>query len=37
MKDIEYWEKNFESCKYSDKLIERLLFLNTQVKTTYRY
>ncbi|AFC69545.1 guanosine polyphosphate pyrophosphohydrolase [Rickettsia amblyommatis] len=32
MNDIEYWEKNFESCKYSDKLIERLLFLNTQVK-----
>ncbi|QCS24120.1 bifunctional (p)ppGpp synthetase/guanosine-3',5'-bis(diphosphate) 3'-pyrophosphohydrolase [Rickettsia parkeri] len=32
MKDIEYWEKNFESCKYSDQLIERLLFLNTQVK-----
>ncbi len=32
MKDIEYWEKNLESCKYSHKLIERLLFLNTQVK-----
>lgn len=35
MKDIEYWEKywekNLESCKYSHKLIERLLFLNTQV------
>ncbi|ADE29828.1 HD domain-containing protein [Rickettsia prowazekii] len=32
MKDIEYWEKNFKSCKYSDKLIERLLFLNNKVK-----
>ncbi|AAU03782.1 HD domain-containing protein [Rickettsia typhi] len=32
MKDIEYWDKNFESCKYSDKLIERLLFLNNKVK-----
>ncbi|WP_347939404.1 HD domain-containing protein [Rickettsia oklahomensis] len=32
MRDIEYWEKIFESCKYSDKLIKRILFLNTQVK-----
>lgn len=32
MKDIEYWEKKFKNCKYSDKLIGKLLFLNTQVK-----
>ena len=32
MKDIDCWEQKFKNCKYSDKLIERLLLLNTQVK-----
>ena len=32
MEDIESWEAKFESCQYSDKLINKLLLLNTKAK-----